>query len=174
MLVESRYPDDTHDRLWFNYTDSSWKAISTGSDIGGFTFEVPSPVLQTAAVPSIANSSIDLTWSTSDKLTIFFVLLHFVEIEVLQNTSLREFHIYANGEKLAMEPPPLKYLMTAYYLYTHTGHTNYNVSIKSSPRATLPPILNAFELYTVLQVTMLPTDTRDGISLNFFILSSVE
>lgn len=171
-MFESRYPDDNHDRLWFNYTESSWAKISTGSSIDGFLFEVPSLVLQTAAVTSTASSPLDITWSTSNKSTIFFVVLHFAEIQIMQNTSLREFYVYANGEQKFEDPVPIKkYLNPVYSWYLDTGCTNYNMSLKSSPRATLPPLLNAFEVYTILRVTMFPTDTIDGISLHISNLS---
>ncbi|XP_078151948.1 putative LRR receptor-like serine/threonine-protein kinase At5g59680 [Carex rostrata] len=141
-----RYPDDNHDRLWFNYTESSWAKISTGSSIDGFLFEVPSLVLQTAAVTSTASNPLDITWSTSNKSDIFFVVLHFAEIQIMQNTSLREFYVYANGEQKFKDPVPIKkYLNPVYSWYLDTGRTNYNMSLKSSPRATLPPLLNAFE-----------------------------
>ncbi|KAF3328436.1 putative LRR receptor-like serine/threonine-protein kinase [Carex littledalei] len=156
-----RYPYDEHDRLWYSYTESSWNAISTGFSIEGFTFEVPSLVLQTAVVPSTANSSIDITWSTSNKSTMFFVVLHFAEIQIVQNTSLREFYVYANGEQPLKDPVPLKYLTPGYVSYTIRGQKNHNVSLKNSASATLPPILNAYELYTILPVTMLPTDATD-------------
>ncbi|KAF3328439.1 putative LRR receptor-like serine/threonine-protein kinase [Carex littledalei] len=160
-LVLSRYPYDEHDRLWSSYTESSWNVTSTSSSLDGFTFEVPSLVLQTAVVPSTASSPIDITWSISNKSTIFFVLLHFAEIQIVQNTSLREFYVYANGEQTLKDPVPLKYLTPGHFLYTVRGQTNHNVSLKNSARATLPPILNAYELYTILPVMMLPTDATD-------------
>jgi Malectin-like domain len=165
VIVVIRYPNDTHDRLWFNNLESSWKSISTDSSIDGFTFEVPSLVLQTASFSSTPNISIDIPWSTSDKSIKFYVVLHFAEIQIVQNTSLREFYVYANGEQVFDDPVPMKYLTTSYSSYTHSGHKDYNVSLRSSARATLPPMLNAYELYSILPVTMLPTDNEDGISL---------
>ncbi|KAJ3678983.1 hypothetical protein LUZ61_021147 [Rhynchospora tenuis] len=55
-----RYPADAHDRLWLSYMQPSWTAISTNTSISGFTFEVPSLVLQTAAVTTTANDTMDL------------------------------------------------------------------------------------------------------------------
>ncbi|KAJ1689492.1 hypothetical protein LUZ63_013647 [Rhynchospora breviuscula] len=138
------------------------KAKSTSSGIDGFEFEVPSLVLQTAAVPLSPNGSIEITWSASDKSTSYFVGLHFAEIQVLQNNSLREFYIYANGELVFKDAVPLDYLTTSYAYYTRNGYTDYNMSLVSSARATLPPIINAFELYTVVPVTFLPTDNGDA------------
>ncbi|XP_078153174.1 putative LRR receptor-like serine/threonine-protein kinase At5g59680 [Carex rostrata] len=163
-----RFPYDNHDRLWLNYTQSSWEKISTSSSVNGSIYEVPSLVLQTAAVPSTENSSIDKTWLSSNKSTMFYVILHFAEIQIVQNTSLREFYIYGNGVQQFTNPVSLKYLnpssydyLASSYDYLDSDQTFYNMSLKSSRRATLPPILNAYELYSLEPVTMLLTDTRD-------------
>ncbi|XP_078153184.1 putative LRR receptor-like serine/threonine-protein kinase At1g51880 [Carex rostrata] len=160
-----RYPSDNYDRLWFNYTKSSWQKISTSSSVNSsssiFSYEVPSSVLKTAAVPSTESSIIDITWSTSNSSTMFYVILHFAEIQIVQNTSLREFYIYANGKQKLKTPVLIKYLNQYSYYYLDIGQTFYNMSLQSSPNATLPPMLNAFELYSLESATLLPTDTRD-------------
>ncbi|KAJ3678980.1 hypothetical protein LUZ61_021144 [Rhynchospora tenuis] len=160
------YPFDAHDRLWISQMQSSWTAISTSSKIGGFSFEVPSLVLQTAASPLSVNGSIDITWKASDQFTKFFVVLHISEIQVLSNSSLREFCIFADGVQNFKDPIRLNYLWTLYALYTDTGCTDYNMSLKSTARSTLPPILNAFEVYTIVPSTKFPTDTGDGTPVN--------
>jgi Malectin-like domain len=97
-------------------------------------------------------------------------VFHFAEIQHLPNNSLREFYVYANGE-LASKDPILvgDYLSYNAAYYTQSDYTDYNLSLKSSARATHPPILNGFEVYTILPVTFLPTYDGDGLSL---ILSS--
>ncbi|KAJ4771489.1 Leucine-rich repeat protein kinase family protein [Rhynchospora pubera] len=157
-----RYPQDSLDRLWFSWTDASWTTLSTTSSIDGFDFEVPSLVLQTAAVPSSPRGSIDISWSTTDKSTTFFTVLHFSEIQFTSSSSLREFYLYVNGESIFDDPIPLGYLLPSYAYITRTGYTDYNISLKSSARATLPPILNGFELYATVPVKWLPTDYGDG------------
>jgi Malectin-like domain len=165
-LVEIRYPKDVHDRLWVSWTSSLWTALSTGSSIDGFKFEVPSLVLQTAAVPS-TGSSIDIRWSTPNESTCL-VVLHFAEIQHLPNNSLREFYVYSNGEGVFNDPVPLSgYLYRSYAYYTWSGFTDYNVSLRSSARATHPPILNGLEVYTILPVAFFPTYDGDGTSLLF-------
>ncbi|KAJ4806867.1 Leucine-rich repeat protein kinase family protein [Rhynchospora pubera] len=145
---------------------SSWTAIFTSSKIGGFSFEVPSSVLQTAASPLSVNGSIDITWKASDQFTKFFVVLHISEIQVLSNNSLREFCIFADGVQNFKDPVRLNYLWTFYAWYTDTGRTDYNMSLKSTARSTLPPILNAFEVYTIVPLTRFPTDTGDVTAIN--------
>ncbi|KAJ3686476.1 hypothetical protein LUZ61_015640 [Rhynchospora tenuis] len=162
-----RYPQDALDRQWISWTANSWTAISTSSFLDGYEFEVPLLVLQTAAVPSSSNGSIDITWSASDKSTNFYVVLHMAEIQVKQNNSIREFYVYANGEQMFDDPFPIgNYLSTSYSNLQLTGRTDYNVSLKSTARATLPPIINAFELHTILPVVWLPTDNEDVTAIN--------
>ncbi|KAJ4771492.1 Leucine-rich repeat protein kinase family protein [Rhynchospora pubera] len=160
------YPQDAHDRLWISWTSKSWTAISTDTSIDGFKYDVPSLVLQTAAIPSSANDSIDITWSASDQSTSFYVVLHFCDFQAVRNNSLREFDIYANGDLVFKDPIKIDYFETYYVWYIRTGHTNYNLSLKSTTRATLPPIINAIEVYTVLPVTWLPTDNGDVTAIN--------
>ncbi|KAJ4780576.1 Leucine-rich repeat protein kinase family protein [Rhynchospora pubera] len=140
------YPQDAHDRLWISWTSKSWTAISTDTSIDGFKYDVPSLVLQTAAIPSTTNDSIDITWSASDQSTSFYVVLHFCDFQAVRNNSLREFDIYENGNLVFKDPMKLDYSDTYYVWYIRTGHTNYNLSLKSTTRATLPPIINAIEV----------------------------
>ncbi|KAJ1689487.1 hypothetical protein LUZ63_013642 [Rhynchospora breviuscula] len=165
-FIGNRFPDDAHDRIWLNWTKSTWTTISTNSSIDGFTYDVPSVVLQTAVIPSDPKGSIDIGWLASDNSTEFFVLLHYADIQTWPNNSLREFNVYANGDQVGNSPVAMGYLNPGYVSYTHTGQTNYNVSLKSTPNATLPPILNAFEIYIVLPVTSLPTYSGDGTAIN--------
>ncbi|KAJ4771491.1 Leucine-rich repeat protein kinase family protein [Rhynchospora pubera] len=146
---------------------TSCTSISTTSTIEGYAFEVPSLVLQTAATPLSANGSIDLNWTAPDTSIVYFVVLHFAEIQILQTNSLREFYIYENGELYFKDPVPVNnYLSPSFAWYVTTGHIDYNISLKSSARATLPPILNAFELYTILPVAWLPTDNGEVTAIN--------
>ncbi|KAJ4789088.1 Leucine-rich repeat protein kinase family protein [Rhynchospora pubera] len=162
-----RYPQDALDRQWISWTADSWTAISTSSFLDGYDFEVPLLVLQTAAVPSSANGSIDITWSASDESTNFYVVLHIAEIQVKQNNRTREFYVYANGEPMFDDPFPIgSYLSTSYATFKVTGRTDYNMSLKSTARATLPPIINAFELHTILPVVWLPTDSEDVTAIS--------
>jgi Malectin-like domain len=171
-FIENRYPQDAHDRQWEGWMSSSWTAISTNSSIPSKDFDVPSSVLQTAAVTSAVNSSIDVFWSDTNKSTTYFLVLHFSELQVLQNNSLRELAIYANGAQI-LDPITPKYLSHSYASFTLTGRTDYIVSLKSTPNATLPLIVNAWERYTIVPVIWLPTYYGDGILLSLSVLSII-
>lgn len=63
-----------------------------------------------------------------------------------------------------------KYLSHSYVSYNFTGRETISVSLKSTPNATLPPIANAWERYTILPVIWLPTYFGDGMSLSFSVI----
>ncbi|KAJ4747163.1 Leucine-rich repeat protein kinase family protein [Rhynchospora pubera] len=165
--IALRYPEDAFDRQWISWTETSWTAISTSSDIDGFEFEVPLLVIQTAAIPTSSNGSIDITWSASDKSTIFYAVLHMAEIQVMKNNSIREFYCYVNGEPADDSPVRMdNYYQIGIISFRVTGRTDYIMSLISSARATLPPIINSFELHTILPVVWLPTDNEDVTAIN--------
>jgi Malectin-like domain len=171
-LVENRYPQDAHDRQWEGWKDPSWIAISTNFSIPSKDFDVPSSVLQTAAVMATVNSSIVVSWTETNKWTIYFLVLHFAELQVLQNSNIRQLAIYANGAQI-LDPITPKYLSHSYASFTLTGYTSYIVSLKCTPNATLPFIVNAWERFTIIPVIWLPSYYGDGILLSFSVLSII-
>ncbi|KAJ3678969.1 hypothetical protein LUZ61_021133 [Rhynchospora tenuis] len=83
----------------------------------------------------------------------------------IQANDLRQFDIFANGE-LAYNSTVPDILYSGWASYMHTAHTHYNVSLKATPNSTLPPLMNAFELYIVTPATGVPTDNGDVNSMN--------
>ncbi|KAJ3695093.1 hypothetical protein LUZ60_000470 [Juncus effusus] len=158
-----RYPDDPHDRLWFNYSQSSWTTLppSNSAVSTDVSFETPSKVLQTAAGPSSTNESLNISWSSDDTTTVFLVVLHFAETKDLKTGASRSFYMYDNGELLFKDPFVPNYLTAGWAIYTETGQKDYNVSLRAAKNSTLPPILNALELYKINPVTLLPSSTGD-------------
>jgi Malectin-like domain len=164
MYLENRYPDDNHDRWWLNYTfNSAWRDISTSStvDYSDPEFEVPSVVMQTAATTSSTLQPLSLHWS-SNKSTRYYFILYFYEIQT-PLTGRREFNIFVNGKKSFDEPTipsmPQNWLWVSHWW---SGDTDYNVSLVATSNSTLPPLLNAFEQYTVGPVSI-STYANDGM-----------
>ena len=59
-----------------------------------------------------------------------------------------------------------KYLSSELVKRMVLGSRQHTVSLVATPDATLPPILNAFEIYSVLPMTELATNGADGISFD--------
>ncbi|XP_074556896.1 putative leucine-rich repeat receptor-like protein kinase At2g19210 [Curcuma longa] len=156
-----RYPADPIDRVWapWSSSQSNWNDVSTDSTVQNIPqdfFQVPSVVMQTAVTP-IDSSSLVFTWDpTPGNVNQFFPILHISEIVDLSGTSQsRQFNIYVNGIRW------LGNIMTPTYLTADAVYGDvpippfptYNISLEALSNSTLPPILNALEIYMILSNT---------------------
>ncbi|KAK1265158.1 Senescence-induced receptor-like serine/threonine-protein kinase [Acorus gramineus] len=145
-----RYPKDKYDRRWGPIPgEASLPPLDTRLTIEGNSgYDVPSVVMDTADSGDMYN-----LWNNVFKNPIlgYHVYLHFMEIQVLKKNQSRLIDIYFNN----------KIFMTGFqpkYLYTDTIFNNdplseipnafYNLS--ASIGSTLPPLLNAAELYAAV------------------------
>ncbi|GJN19013.1 hypothetical protein PR202_gb06240 [Eleusine coracana subsp. coracana] len=141
-----RYPLDPHDRIWSTYdTIPSWTEISATSLVENYltdAYDVPSAVMQTAATP-INGSIIDLLWDPSDpSMNIssrYFFVLYFVELQNVPSNALWQFDII--------------------------GLPRYSISLVATKSATLPPILNAMEVYLTKPISDIATDPGDATAM---------
>ncbi|URE14857.1 receptor-like serine threonine-protein kinase [Musa troglodytarum] len=162
----NRYPFDRYDRIWRPFVDPvGWTSISTNLTVNNYAkdqFEAPSAVMQTAAVP-VNSSTLQFYWDfvgSGFPDNEFYANLHFSEL--LPNTS-RAFDVYLSGEKWYTNYTP-PYLMSdaIYSTAPLTPSLRYSWALNSSGLSTLPPILNALEVYTPMFLKNTPTDTDDG------------
>ncbi|XBJ06922.1 hypothetical protein VPH35_012507 [Triticum aestivum] len=172
-----RYPDDPHDRLWYPWFDATiWAEISTTErvyGVGDDLFEVPWKVMQTAIVTRNASENIWFGWESLDaeprdddpSRPGYIAILHFAELQLLNasNGELRQFYINLNDE-LAYPTgfTPEHLISNAIYDTKPSRHSGYNFSINATANSTLPPILNAVEVYYVIPTTNLGTDSQDA------------
>ena len=106
---------------------------------------------------------LDISWQIPadhpDNSFGYFVYLHFAEIEKLRSNQSRQFNIFQNGVLLSGPHTPL-------YLQAETiggliGGTN-TIVLSKTANSTLPPIVNAWEVYSVKQFPQSETDQQDG------------
>ncbi|OWM76539.1 hypothetical protein CDL15_Pgr005503 [Punica granatum] len=166
--VMYRYPQDIYDRLWsakiYNSTipiNITWTpSLSDNND----AYRVPAEVLGTAQRATDANSSIHLSWpsNSTNKWCIYF---HFAEIESLPSGQKREFTISVNG-KLA-ETVTLEYLKPLTVASPLVSGSKINLSIKATPQSgRYPPILNAVEFFTIVELRNILTAMDDITAIN--------
>lgn len=140
-----------------------WTNISTISTVDqDKNFATPSVVMQTAATTSSTIQSLDLSWTWPIQSTTFYVILHISKIQNIPSTDLREFDIFSEGWLLFNSTVPDK-LYPDWYTYVDTNYNEYNVSLKATSNSTLPPLLNAVELYVITPATGIPTNSGDGM-----------
>lgn len=125
-------------------------------------FRPASIVMRSAISPRNESNPLNFTWSPDDPRSKFYVYMHFAEVEELQRNETREFDIYMNGDLLAENFRP-------FYLFTDTrstvepvGRTKNEIVIQKTDVSTLPPIINAIEIYQINEFLQLPTDQQNG------------
>ncbi|KAF8727330.1 hypothetical protein HU200_018932 [Digitaria exilis] len=166
-----RYPDDPHDRFWYPWVDAtSWGSISTTErvqNIDNDLFEAPSKVMQTAVTPRNASSNIQFFWDNdpqpNDPSPGYIGILHFSEVELLSRNATRQFYININGKQWYPKAftPEYLYSDAIYNNDPHSGFARYNISLNATGNSTLPPIINAVEVFYVIPTTNVGTDSQD-------------
>ncbi|XP_074557013.1 putative LRR receptor-like serine/threonine-protein kinase At1g05700 [Curcuma longa] len=151
-----RYPADPIDRVWtpWSSSQSNWNDVSTDSTVQNNPqdlFEVPSVVMQTAATP-IDSSSLVFRW---DPFLVFR--------SRIRSSTYEDFTYPASSRHNSahiMNPPYLN-SVAVYSLEPLVSSPTYNLSLDALSNSTIPPILNAFELYTAMNNTSVPSDAGD-------------
>ncbi|XP_037452608.1 probable LRR receptor-like serine/threonine-protein kinase At4g20450 isoform X1 [Triticum dicoccoides] len=163
-----RYPLDPHDRLWSTYdTIPNWNEISATSVVQNYVtdvYDVPSAVMQNAA--SVNGSRIDFSWGPVDPSenisSSYFFVFYFSELQNVQSNAVRQFDIIVNNKTWNTQPYTPRFLFADSFSGIVQGLASYSVSLVATENATLPPILNAMEMYLVEPITEVATDSGDA------------
>lgn len=179
----SRSKDDAYDRIWDPYTQSNWETIRTSHKISDSTVEYfneyqpPSEVMQTAATPANGSNSLVFQWNSVDSSENFYIYFHFADVDDnMASNQSRIQNFYVNS-KLWAGPTTLANRYSSYTRYSTgplSGYQMLQISVEKTKDSLLPPILNAFELYTSKPLNQLFSNQEDGmllliLSLSFFV-----
>lgn len=154
------------DRIWTGFNAIGWQVLNTSLGVGSNDFVQPRVVMSTAHTPmNASDSAMGINWRSEDNMSNeFYVYMHFAELIDLQDNQTREFNIYIN-DKLWLEPGPVapRYMKTdtIYSIRASVG-SNIQVWINKTENSTLPPLLNAFEVYSVKHLLFSQTHQNDG------------
>ncbi|PQM38848.1 putative LRR receptor-like serine/threonine-protein kinase [Prunus yedoensis var. nudiflora] len=170
-----RYPFDILDRFWYLYDDlDDWTQLNTSSTINSESesesgYQLPSVVMSTASTPKYPSDSLSIIFSLPDINAEYRSYLHFAEVESLQLNQSRLQYIFRNGDRTfgPFSPP---YLSTETIYSTDawsTGVNDVNISITRAENSTLPPILNAFEIYMVKHFVEPETNQEDVDAISY-------
>ncbi|KAK4590854.1 hypothetical protein RGQ29_021160 [Quercus rubra] len=159
-----RYPDDVYDRYWIPKLDVDWVQVSTSSTINSQNANnIPDVVLRTAAQSQNASIPLNFSWSPPDSLSKCYVYFHFAEIKKLEAGQQRELTINLNGQHYLTESIKLDYLNPITIVQTDqpsSGQWLY-FSISAAEGTKLPPILNAVEIFELIELPNKPTAIDD-------------
>ncbi|KAB8110207.1 hypothetical protein EE612_047244, partial [Oryza sativa] len=157
----TRFPDDQHDRYWWTTpTNPMWANLSTTSDIQeeSSLFGVPSAILQKAVTVVGNGTMLNVTWE--DRLFIeFMVFLHFADF---QDSKIRQFNVYFNNDSPLLYTP---LYLAADYVYSVVWYSStngkFNITLVATAKSLLPPMLNAYEIYTLIAHSTPTTFSKD-------------
>ncbi|XP_028807628.1 probable LRR receptor-like serine/threonine-protein kinase At4g29180 [Neltuma alba] len=158
-----RYEDDIYDRIWSPYGSSSWDSVNTSHAINGNNngYRMPSEVMRTSSRPKNVSAPFEFSWTPNAPNSKFYVYLYFAEVKQLKINQLRKFRISWNGHSL-FGPLVPSYLdaTTISNLKPLMGH-EHRISLHRTEDSTLPPILNAVEIFEVRMMDAFPTLEKD-------------
>ncbi|CAN7067396.1 unnamed protein product [Brassica rapa subsp. trilocularis] len=163
-----RYPDDAYDRSWFNFLSTSWSQIFTTLEVSNDNnYAPPKKALATAAIPSNLSAPLTVSWTPEKHGDQYYLYSHFAEIQDLHANDTREFDVLWNGAVTIEAFVPSKLLIDTFMNKSPEtcdgGKCSYQL-IKTS-KSTLPPLLNALEIYTVIQFPQSETDENDVVAI---------
>ncbi|XP_078428167.1 LRR receptor-like serine/threonine-protein kinase IOS1 [Wolffia australiana] len=155
-----RYPADKYDRLWFGTLNrTGWTSVAGQGNISRYEndiIEAPPAVLSTAVISD--DLSFNASVNTGERV---YVFMSFTELQRLGPKDIREFTVYYDGKFWFRNYRP-EY-MKAGYLYTSNAGTDtwFLFTLNATGNSTLPPMMNAREVYGLRQLTETPTDDED-------------
>lgn len=141
-----------------------WIPITTNlSENTIIPYNPPERVMQTAATPLDANATLDIEWTVESPTTQCYPYLYFPELQTLQANDTREFNLILNGAFLYGPILPTLDMEIVYdKLPNQCTDGKCVLQLTKTPRSTLPPILSAYEVYTVMDFPQLETNDDDG------------
>ncbi|BAT91670.1 hypothetical protein VIGAN_07028200 [Vigna angularis var. angularis] len=159
-----RYNVDVYDRFWYNYGDNKdWKQINASIAAGSFDqndYKPPGIVLSTAVTPVNASVPLVISWEPQNPTEEYYVYMHFFEIEVLGKNQTREFNITQNGRPWYQNLSPFSQSMNTIYSKSGISGEKIEYSLEKAKSSSLPPIINAIEIYRVINFQQ--KDTHQG------------
>ncbi|KAM0956601.1 hypothetical protein ACFX2A_025351 [Malus domestica] len=159
-----RYPYDALDRIWQPFNFNKWTQLATSLTVDAQShndYHVPSIVMRSASTPLDPSDTMDFNWNAPDTSTQYYIFIHFAEFQLLKANQSRSFNITLNGDHwFGPFAPAYLSTITMFSPSALTGG-NYSFSLVQTENSTLPPILNAMEVYTLIDLSQSETDTDD-------------
>lgn len=160
--------------MWSPYNYPGSVSINTSFNIDTLVeseYRLPSVVMRTAVKPMDVNDSLNFDFEIGDPTLQFYVYLHFAELEILQGNQHREFNVEINGEIWEKSVVPSYLRSTTEPSVQPVRGSKLRFSLYKTSNSTLPPILNAMEIYVMKDFLQEATNQEDGKFLCYFLCS---
>ncbi|XP_020223399.1 LRR receptor-like serine/threonine-protein kinase IOS1 [Cajanus cajan] len=160
-----RYNYDVYDRYWSTYSDDHWTPLNASIPVDYLnqnrsSYKLPAIVMSTAVTPVNASDPLVIRWEPDDETEQFYVYMHFTEIQVLAKNEIREFNITQNGDPWYQKFSPRYRGVNTLCSVSAISGKEIAYSLEKTKNSTLPPIINAIEIYRVIDFSQ--SDTHQG------------
>ncbi|CAB4281579.1 unnamed protein product [Prunus armeniaca] len=167
-----RYPDDAYDRIWvpangFIVTENV-KGEARSIDTSSAQDNPPEAVLQNAVETigtlwSLVLDTSGLPQSQDQKVRIYMTTYFSEVIRPLNSsTGKRSLQVLVDGNPYSGTIVPPFGSVSTVYITNITAYSDTNFTIESTFQSKLPPLINAYELYTITgPLTQATTSTKD-------------
>ncbi|XP_029129982.1 uncharacterized protein At1g24485-like isoform X2 [Cajanus cajan] len=158
-----RYPDDRFDRIWTPaYGIGLSKVKSEASGIATSTAEdhPPEAALENAIISSSTREYMQFINRLSTKELPIYITAYFSEV-MESAVGKRSIQMYIDNRPFLSPIIPPFGSVKEVYITNMTASANTSFILQASATSTLPPILNALEVYTVSDALTAGTDSRD-------------
>ncbi|KAJ6305792.1 hypothetical protein OIU78_021179 [Salix suchowensis] len=156
-----RFPDDVYDRIWRPASGSGLVSVASDAKLIDVTTAPDNPprkVLQNAITTSSGSLALFPNFPYQDVL--LYMNLYFSEVTALDTTQKRSFNLYIDNIKKS-EPIIPPYGEAKEITVNFTAAVNISISLVSTNDSTLPPLINAVELFRVSDRLNDGTDSKD-------------
>ncbi|KAI3450473.1 hypothetical protein Pfo_007138 [Paulownia fortunei] len=166
-----RFTNDPYDRIWTRaaggngLTEVSGNAFFNG--IAGLGDNPPPAVLQNAVTAINPNSSIQLFLGFPPVKIPVYLNVYFSEVTQLEPNQTRSFRVFKDNQPFSEPVKPPYGNFTELYASNLTVSSNTTFSLVPTNDSTLPPLINALELFLVGDALTDGTNSKDveGLAL---------
>ncbi|CAI9094446.1 OLC1v1030190C1 [Oldenlandia corymbosa var. corymbosa] len=118
--------------------------------------------MKTAVMPRDDDQPLNLEWKPPNPNIEFYVFMHFAEVAELQSNEYRGFYVDLTKERSPDQPIVPEYL-SVFTRGTSRGENKvrFKYSLRKTENSTLPPIINALEVYSEMRFVQSQTDEND-------------
>ncbi|KAK4269250.1 hypothetical protein QN277_022435 [Acacia crassicarpa] len=160
-----RYSDDDYDRSWSAPAyNPNWAQINASISSDSLAQNVYKPaaiVMSTAATPVNEIAPMEVSWAPENASDQFYVYMHFAELRVLEKNQTRSFDITVNGDLFYADVVPKYRSTNTVFSKKATSGEKISFLLQRTHKSTLPPILNAIEVYTIKDFSQSETEQGD-------------
>ncbi|KAF6160057.1 hypothetical protein GIB67_021943, partial [Kingdonia uniflora] len=148
-----RFPDDAYDRIW-TPAILDWELNEVQSDTSLVKVDVedhpPKSVLQTGIESSSLSSYITLASYLLHGKSPFYINAYFSEVSKLNSLQKRSFFMYIDNEATTSTPIIPPYTGVLEMTKTDvTASSSTEINLEATDDSTLPPLINALEIFVI-------------------------